>query len=342
MPYFDDQTRLMQALFAAAATRPISAEKAGPWRSFLELLRDTTQADDATLTWDRTGSAATWTIDDGPGLDPALLRRMRFDRIYTEGDLPEIAPCSAFLRLVRVRVDAGSTATLSIHRKSSEKEFRSADAHYLNAVAPFLGQAVSLHSSLQAERALAALNEQLSEDLGVRWILLDISAVIVGCSSTDAMWNAKIDLRLGDRRRLEFSDLGRAQLFHEAFAACVAGTKRAPVTVSTDPFVELVLRRISWRGEAMVLAIVRTVPALSSFPQDNLAAHFDLSPSQARLAAYLCDGYSIQEAAKLLGWTEGTARTCSKAIYARLDVTGQSGLLRRVLNSAVWLSGNVL
>jgi hypothetical protein len=51
----------------------------------------------------------------------------------------------------------------------------------------------------------------------------------------------------------------------------------------------------------------------------------------------LGDGFSLAQAAAELGWTVETARSCSKQVIARMGVSGQTGVLRRMLASAVWI-----
>ena len=81
----------------------------------------------------------------------------------------------------------------------------------------------------------------------------------------------------------------------------------------------------------------RQAPRARDLPVGRIAAVFGLSRSEARLAALLCDGFSLAQAAAELGWTVETARSCSKQVFARMGVGGQTGVLRRMLASAVWI-----
>jgi DNA-binding CsgD family transcriptional regulator len=64
---------------------------------------------------------------------------------------------------------------------------------------------------------------------------------------------------------------------------------------------------------------------------------FDLTPSEARLAAFLTQGYSLTEAADHAGITESTARSYSKRIYGKVGVNRQSELVRLILRSVAIL-----
>jgi DNA-binding CsgD family transcriptional regulator len=74
-----------------------------------------------------------------------------------------------------------------------------------------------------------------------------------------------------------------------------------------------------------------------NLPLTRIMATFDLSRSEARLAATLCDGLSLSAAAQTLGWTTETARSNSKLLFARMGVNGQPGVVRAMQSSAIWL-----
>jgi len=64
---------------------------------------------------------------------------------------------------------------------------------------------------------------------------------------------------------------------------------------------------------------------------------FDLSPSEAGLAALLTQGFSLTEAAEELGLTESTVRSYSKRIFAKVGVSRQTELVRLILRSVAIL-----
>jgi DNA-binding CsgD family transcriptional regulator len=70
----------------------------------------------------------------------------------------------------------------------------------------------------------------------------------------------------------------------------------------------------------------------------HIAAAFDLSPTQARLATLLVEGRSLTAAAKEIGITEQTARTYSKEIYSRTGTSRQGDLIQRLLKSVITLA----
>lgn len=69
-----------------------------------------------------------------------------------------------------------------------------------------------------------------------------------------------------------------------------------------------------------------------------LAARFGLTASEGRLALALAGGQGLSAAAAAHGLTIETARNYSKRIYAKTGARGQADLVRRILESIVWLA----
>jgi DNA-binding CsgD family transcriptional regulator len=71
-----------------------------------------------------------------------------------------------------------------------------------------------------------------------------------------------------------------------------------------------------------------------------IAELFGLSPTEARLAALLCSGSTLREAAMRMQVAENSVRTYSKTIFSKLGVSRQAELVRHILTS-VAIFGNV-
>lgn len=327
MARFDDQTELTRTLFADAAARAVV-----PWATFLDQLREVTQADGAGLCVDPEG-ASLWTRGDCPVIDAPLRGRLRIDRVYAQDGLPLADWTKGFLRVVKARIDATSHITVWLHRGLHRKDFRSSDGQILSALTPFLGQAAQMSRALHAERSEAALSDTLAARLGAGWIVFDRSGVVQSLSGAAREWGEREGLRIEDRRRLEFSDADVAQDYRMGLAAVLAG--EGPVTV---PMLgaELVMSLNDDFGDGAVVGSLRTMPMASEISHERIAAHFGLSRSEARLLVQLSDGHTLRSAAEVLGWTEETARSTSKVIFARLGVSGQPALIKRIMVSGVW------
>lgn len=88
-------------------------------------------------------------------------------------------------------------------------------------------------------------------------------------------------------------------------------------------------------GPAVVVYATDTTRS-GSFEQ-LIATLFDLSPSEANLAALLTQGLTLAEAAKEAGLTESTVRSYSKKIFAKVGVSRQTELVRLILRSVAML-----
>jgi len=65
---------------------------------------------------------------------------------------------------------------------------------------------------------------------------------------------------------------------------------------------------------------------------------YALTRAEARLAMMLANGFSIADAAESLGLTEGSARTYSKRIYAKMGVNRQAELVQALHKSVISLA----
>lgn len=88
-------------------------------------------------------------------------------------------------------------------------------------------------------------------------------------------------------------------------------------------------------GPAVV--VYATDTARSGSFEQLIATLFDLSPSEANLAALLTQGLTLAEAARESGLTESTVRSYSKKIFAKVGVSRQAELVRLILRSVAML-----
>lgn len=337
MFHIDDQTKLVRELFACAAAS--FGGNQTKWQPFLGSLGTLVRADGVWLSigWPE-GSSSKWSTGTGAAIDELRLDGLRVDRVYRQSEMQGADPASGYFRVVRVQGRLASRAVLGIHRTAHKDDFRSIDGQLLSILAGFLDEAADIWAQRQIERLALDESEQLNRRLGVGWIRLDLSGSVMGSSSFAREWSEEAGFQITERRRFDHPDSSTAHAFNVAFSACVADGSPRSVVLSVEPLVEMLLRIDTRGGQRTVVVQLRKTPSFTTFSANQIAAHFGLSNSEARLVAHLCDGHSIRSAARELGWTEETARTCSKAVFSRLDVHGQPALLRRALNSTVWMA----
>ncbi|RGP36464.1 helix-turn-helix transcriptional regulator [Pseudotabrizicola alkalilacus] len=128
--------------------------------------------------------------------------------------------------------------------------------------------------------------------------------------------------------------LARVQTEAAASIPLRNGSDLRPVVVHLLPL-RRTARALFPDGEVMLvvtpLAVSRMVPSVEA-----LCGLFDLSPSEARLAAALSAGRTLAEAAAEVGITVKTARTYLERVFQK-TVTHQQSELVALLKSAPWL-----
>jgi len=77
-----------------------------------------------------------------------------------------------------------------------------------------------------------------------------------------------------------------------------------------------------------IQALARLLSQRSDDLRDVLAARFDLTPAEARVAIHLVEGGDIASYAKAAGVSLGTVRTHLKAIFAKTGVNRQAALVK--------------
>jgi DNA-binding CsgD family transcriptional regulator len=348
------QTDILNALFAAASGIGPGGDVWGP---FLELLGRETRAGLVTLQLDRQGLPTQhwrWRHSETGAvpapLSPTDLTRMRSHRIYNQDDLPAETALPGALRAMKAPLGtggAGGAAVVTLYRTG--EDFRAIDGMQLSALAPYLAPAMTTWVALTGERQRARLGQDMLRDLGAGWMMLSAHGLLLDIDPGLRAPLTQIGgVRVAPDGWLGFRDETTAQAFRQALSAALsgalseAGAGRASfaVRLSDAPLMEL---RITAKdqpqqpGAPLLIGWVRYAQAAADLPLSHVISQFGLSRSEARLAVLLCDGHSLSEAARQLGWTIETARSTSKQVFARMGVRGQTGVIRRMQSGALWL-----
>ncbi|MEY8880836.1 helix-turn-helix transcriptional regulator [Donghicola sp. XS_ASV15] len=327
MQYVDDQTSLIQSLFSAAT--------GAGWQEFLTRLRTFTQSDAAILRVDRANGVASYHAEGAVAFDLGpLIAGLRYDRVYSQEDLSSGTVPNQFFRILRVKAGTGGQATLCIARAPHKRDFRSPDRQFLTAITPYLGQCVAAWQAQIAQVQRTQLCQQLSATHGTGWVQLDPTGHILSMSDDAPNLRAFKNMRIAEKGRLEFTDPELALKFRTAFTECTSGSRHQAL-FAPEIETEVTVIRDQSNIEPQILVLVREAQDLTAIEPKDFADHFGLNRNEARLAALICAGHSLKSAAQALGWTDETARSYSKSIFARMGVQGQTGLLRRVLTSGV-------
>lgn len=235
-------------------------------------------------------------------------------------------------------VAQGAGGQMLVLASRSGSDFRAVDSVLLSGLGRQIAQALALWRALRAERARAVLEARARAALGVGWLVLSPSGRVLAAGpgpTEDLCRRAGLWLR-GDGW-LGFEDEGGAARLRMALAPALSQPE--PVAVEcADPALALCLERGGAPGEPALILWLRARPLARALPVAGLARGLGVTPAEARLAACLADGLSLTEAATALGWTIETARSTSKAVYAKLGTSGQTGVALAVQGAALWLA----
>jgi DNA-binding NarL/FixJ family response regulator len=356
---------LLLALMNGAFETPL-------WSSFLDQLRQRTRADYASLVFRPPGMPLNtvfhlFTGDRCPPViqqlyrdslykrDPMPYHGMSEGRVYALGELlrsdnpAHAAYMKAVMvpsgmnaaRMMRVVEPSGVNAWLTITRR--KPDFALGDDALLVSLAPFLRSVLRGFVALERERTNAVLAEDAIQRLSFGWITLDAGGHVL---EADAQGQAILDKSGALRRdargvlRLAEQKKGRGILEVIKTLASDQGARPRAMILSRDPWLDMLLvpanrNSISAKSVPAVVAYVHRDSSLAADRCEQLAQLFDLLPSEARLALALGRGLSIAEAAEVLNLTEGSARTYSKKIYAKMGARGHADLILNIHRSVL-------
>lgn len=243
-----------------------------------------------------------------------------------------------------------SAAWLAIARKT--QRCSASEGALLSNLAPYLAEALDLRTELSRERADARIARQALSRSRRGWMMFDREARLVDIDPATAQyWEEHLGARprLGERL-LNLPLATERNLAALAQAMPSDRTQSHALLLSEDPHLEALLVPRGFADdfgeaaepaqEAAGLAVDETRGALLALlplpappsPQaaSRLCEVHGLPLREAQLALALADGASIAQGAQALGLSLETARNYSKRIYARLGVSGQTQLVKRI------------
>ena len=237
-----------------------------------------------------------------------------------------------------IAIPSGDFAMLNLEKPFAAGPFPRAIVAALDRVRPHLARSALIANHLEVERARSAA--AALEVMRLAAAVLGKAGRILAANSllTRLMPAAVEDLP----SRLALTDAGADALFVAALEALgrsghMAAVRSIPMR-ARGQLPPIIFHLVPVRGAAhdvfnQATAILVATPLVqAAVPSpDIVAGLFDLTPSEARLAALIAGGHPPREAALALGWTEGTARSTLRQVFAKTGVSRQAeleGLLR--------------
>ena len=263
-------------------------------------------------------------------------------------------------RLASTRLQGASVHAdfLALYRPWHMQDFDETAEHVLKEVVPHLSSAIAVHRHLTGlERRLAATEEAFDRlPLGI--VLLDQNGQLVHANRL--AWQILherdgLDLACGQLALPVASDQRKLDRLIHAAVMTGKGDGQAPggfLTIprpSLKPALSIFVAPISdldrARPELFInptrpnaIVVINNPGWKAKVPSAFLQQRYGLTPAEARLAAELTNGASLQQAAERFGVVKGTVRTQLKQIFAKTHTTRQSDLVRLLITDLAALA----
>ncbi len=245
-----------------------------------------------------------------------------------------------FQAFSRIKLPNDAIITIRIERGSDARPFGRKELAFLDDLYPHLVRATSVTTHLGVQRARASVASM--EGMGFPAAMLDRRGVVVAANAL--FEGPDVPARTGAFGRVDLLDAAaNLRLAHALEAmrnghrppqqsiAVPASDSRGAAIVHLLP-VRQRARDVFSGGE--VLLVVSPIDIETRIPSPHiLTTLFDLSPAEARLAANLAAGSSLQQAALACGIRLSSARTYLIRIFRKTGTSQQSqlvGLLKTV------------
>lgn len=338
------------------------------WTSFLEKLRDATEADYASLVFLRADAryqeqhvirsgGQVRDLDAQRGGDIVAKLRLSYgslelNRPYTLNEIvrEDDDRSSEYLTYLKARhinhavvmrvsnADQGS-GWLTVGR--SEGDLATETGPLLSRLAIHLTIAVRILAELERAYMRADIASDAAHRLNFGWATFDERAGIIEIDELTERLFATMSQ--GAERGISF--LGRDNELRDIIGEYMSKQHASPRTIhlSDEPWLDMLLlpiagRTVSGGRTPVAVGYVRGVDAVSDERCEQLKRLFGLTHSEGRLALALSQGQSIAAAAASLNLTVETARNYSKRIYAKTDARGHADLVRIILASVIALT----
>lgn len=235
------------------------------------------------------------------------------------------------------QLNTGDLAVVQVMRRTGERPLGAADIELLDRFRPHLARAAMLAARWKMERLRAATEALALVGLPAMVLSADCRVMAVNSLAQDlpehVVWLARDGLALIDTT-------AHAKLKRQVSACAVSGSidsassfpawdqeRKAPMIVHVVPL-RGDRRDLFEGGLALVLFTQASAP---NQPNAQLIREiFDLTAAEARVAALLAQGRSVEQIANLHGVGQSTVRSQAKSILQKLGAHRQSEIAARL------------
>ncbi len=251
---------------------------------------------------------------------------------------------------VLARQDA-SVLYLGLHRGQGGREFSDRELEFIRLLLPHLTQAVRLHGLLSQFRQRQSLSETVLDHLRMGVFLTDVAGrPFLVNRAAERLLSRSHALSLGPDGLMAARprDTARLRQLIASAAAVSAGQATSgggdlgisgpDGLTSVQVWVAPLSRKqldIAAPAPSACAALFVSRPDERGLPWRRIAAHHGLTPAEARLAAALCEGLSLEEAAERLGIKLTTVRTHLKSSFAKTGARRQAELMGKLMGGVL-------
>jgi len=245
----------------------------------------------------------------------------------------------------------GLECNLGLTARGEGFRFTAAHKEFMTRLRPHVAQALQLFSRIQRDESEIEILTDTLDRLTIATFILDGRGKLLRANNAARQMVDRGETFRLTQDRLRVDGQGDARRFGELVDQAIAARLAEPGETFVRAFrcVEPVNegrgvmvrsirreRHLSVDASPAVIVYATDPTPATSFVQ-LIATLFDLTPSEAGLAALLTQGLSLSEAAEESGLTESTVRSYSKRIFAKMGVSRQSELIRLILRSVAIL-----
>jgi DNA-binding CsgD family transcriptional regulator len=247
---------------------------------------------------------------------------------------------------------SGGVGSIGVHREKSGGLFDTRAKAHLASLLPHLQRALALHARLTGlELAQAASLDALGR-LGLGVIVVAVDGRILYASPVaeaslrrgTALRQSEHKLRTTDHRRQGALDraIRAAALTHSGAALSGHGAASNGTFALSQPdapalsvFVSPLPEQFQHRAAGCAAVFIAEGDEAPRTLASALSALYGLTPAEARLAAALSGGESLNGVAERLGVSTNTVRTQLKAVFQKTGHTRQAELVRAITANPV-------
>lgn len=233
-----------------------------------------------------------------------------------------------------IPMPTGEVASFTLEREANQGRHLSSAVEHLDSIRPHLARSALISARLRLERAVATVTAL--DAIGLPAAILSAGGrVLTSNSLLEGMATIFLPTAFGG---LAIADVPANRLFRDAVAGIGSDNRSVVRSIPVKPAgdrMPMVIHVLPVRRAAQdifsgadLLLVATEMKTDGSLPAPRLlAALFDLTPSEARLAVALAAGKPLRQAALDMGIGFGSARTYLSRIFSKTGTNQQSQLV---------------